>query len=257
MNTRLAEVEATCDVCGRRNSWGCGHTSAQRAAARAHDTTAAHRLGWCDHYDHKGCGPACPKAGNPWPDGYAPFVSHAEAEERYAWTEGEPKLGITGPFDPSPTVPTCDVGRHPLPAGARFWLVTDSTRGWEGDKGAACEQHVGDDDWSANADETDDDEDGHDDGDECAKYLPEYGLILANGDETTAEELDEGDVFRDPATDDENTWWEAEEVAEADDEVHVIISPATCERCGQEPVTDRVCGLGDACTEYNNGRVVL
>lgn len=39
-----------CDVCGRRNTWGCGHTGRQRWAARRHNATAAHREERCWHY---------------------------------------------------------------------------------------------------------------------------------------------------------------------------------------------------------------
>lgn len=369
MNTRLPDVEATCDACGRRLSFGCGHTGAQRAAARAHALTPAHRLGWCDHYDHQECGPTCPKAGNPWPSGYAPFVSHADAAARY---RGGPTLAISGPFPATPTVAACDIGRHDMPEGARFWLVTDY-HGPQNGTGAACERHVGDDDWSASTDATadddedlehraedepatlaeiaatvrralaanlyltvddgdddfrhindasepeitvegatpgnvegvatltlytaagetfaitiertsepietpepvdepdatvatddEDDEDGedgeedgeHDDNDDCAKYLPDYAVGLADGETVSVEDLEEGDVFHDPA-DADGVWRRADEVVHLDDEVHVDSSDATCERCKQEPVTDEACGLGDACTENNNGRVVL
>lgn len=37
-----------CDVCGRRNSWGCGHSGSQRSAARRHKATRKHRIGACN-----------------------------------------------------------------------------------------------------------------------------------------------------------------------------------------------------------------
>ena len=37
-----------CDVCGRRNSWGCGHSGKQRWYARRHQATAKHQRGKCE-----------------------------------------------------------------------------------------------------------------------------------------------------------------------------------------------------------------
>lgn len=42
--------EETCDVCGRRRSWGCGHSASQRRAARRHDATRIHQEERCWHY---------------------------------------------------------------------------------------------------------------------------------------------------------------------------------------------------------------
>lgn len=77
--------ETYCDVCGRRDSWGCGHTSEQRREARAHNESEEHRTGACWHYDHAECDPdTCQYAGNRTPEGehlhgpgYAPMVKHA------------------------------------------------------------------------------------------------------------------------------------------------------------------------------------
>ena len=56
-------TETYCDVCNRRDSWGCGHTLSQRRDARRH-----------------ACDPAtCKLAQVPPPAGYAPFVKHADA----------------------------------------------------------------------------------------------------------------------------------------------------------------------------------
>lgn len=37
-----------CDVCGRRYSWGCGHTPSDEAKARRHNLSTDHLLGDCD-----------------------------------------------------------------------------------------------------------------------------------------------------------------------------------------------------------------
>lgn len=43
-------TETYCDVCGRRDSYGCGHDSRQRAAARRHNATKTHLAEMCHHY---------------------------------------------------------------------------------------------------------------------------------------------------------------------------------------------------------------
>jgi hypothetical protein len=43
----LGYCDGRCDVCGRCNAWGCGHSGAQRWAARRHAATAVHRDGRC------------------------------------------------------------------------------------------------------------------------------------------------------------------------------------------------------------------
>ena len=69
--------EPRCDVCNRELSWGCGHTSEQRRAARRHRATLAHRSGRCWHYSHADCGASCKLRGLRTP-GYAPFVRHVD-----------------------------------------------------------------------------------------------------------------------------------------------------------------------------------
>lgn len=71
--------EGYCDVCGRRNSWGCGHTGAQRYAARRHNNSKAHREGRCWHFDHSRCGDSCQKARDEQPtSGWVPMVHHED-----------------------------------------------------------------------------------------------------------------------------------------------------------------------------------
>ncbi len=71
--------ETTCDACGRRRSWGCGHSKSQERDARRHAQTKAHRTGACWHFDHDACDPkTCKLAGKHTP-GYAAFVKHADA----------------------------------------------------------------------------------------------------------------------------------------------------------------------------------
>lgn len=41
-------AETYCDVCGRRDSWGCGHSGSARWAARRHKATRKHRIGACE-----------------------------------------------------------------------------------------------------------------------------------------------------------------------------------------------------------------
>ena len=81
-------TEACCDACGRRNSWGCGHTSEQRRDARRHKATKLHREGACACFDHSECDPTtCKLAKQPWPPGYVPFVKHADAVAHFAKLE--------------------------------------------------------------------------------------------------------------------------------------------------------------------------
>ena len=70
-------TETYCDVCGRRDSWGCGHTGSQRRDARRHNATRAHIEGRCWHYDHRACGAECQPARDRQPrSGWVPLVSH-------------------------------------------------------------------------------------------------------------------------------------------------------------------------------------
>lgn len=71
--------ENICDCCGRRNSWGCGHTGRQRWMARRHQQTKAHQTGQCWHYSHADCGPECPLQGT-IVIGYAPLVRHIDVK---------------------------------------------------------------------------------------------------------------------------------------------------------------------------------
>ena len=70
-----------CDVCGRRDSWGCGHSASQRRNARRHNATAKHKSGRCEHYNHAECDNTCKLAGYNGYSGYAPLVKHSEAGE--------------------------------------------------------------------------------------------------------------------------------------------------------------------------------
>jgi hypothetical protein len=68
-----------CDVCGRRYSWGCGHSGSQERDARRHYATAKHAARECRCYGHDHCSPAaCDLAGLRIP-GYLPFYQHTEA----------------------------------------------------------------------------------------------------------------------------------------------------------------------------------
>jgi hypothetical protein len=51
---------------------------------------------------------------------------------------------VSGPFPASPTVRHCDVGRHPLHPHERWWLITDTSRGWANNRGATCAAHLTD-----------------------------------------------------------------------------------------------------------------
>ncbi len=73
-------TERYCEVCGRSNTYGCGHTGSQRAKARRHNASRAHREGRCWHYDHSRCGPECQKAINKQPRaGWVPLIHHRDA----------------------------------------------------------------------------------------------------------------------------------------------------------------------------------
>lgn len=48
----MKTVETYCDVCGHRDSWGCGHTGTQRSAARRHRQTVKHYRGKCDCFEY-------------------------------------------------------------------------------------------------------------------------------------------------------------------------------------------------------------
>lgn len=78
--------ETYCPACGRRDSWGCGHSSAQRRAASIHNARAIHRDERCHHYT------APPRPG--WyPAQHSPAYLAAQARgERYtAPPEGTPR----------------------------------------------------------------------------------------------------------------------------------------------------------------------
>ena len=49
---------------------------------------------------------------------------------------------VRGPFAAAPAVQHCDAGNHPLRVGEPWWLVTDTSRGWFNNTGAACAGHV-------------------------------------------------------------------------------------------------------------------
>lgn len=72
--------ETYCEVCGRRRSWGCGHTEEQEAAAREHAKTEEHLSGACLHFDHSECNPALCKNHGVETPGYAAFVKHADGK---------------------------------------------------------------------------------------------------------------------------------------------------------------------------------
>jgi hypothetical protein len=63
-------------------------------------------------------------------------------------------------------------------------------------------------------------------------------------------------VFRDPA-DPPGIWWRAAEIHTADDETHITIVGATCERCQRAPIDDDDAGLCTACVQHNNTRVTI
>lgn len=44
------EPETYCPVCGRRDTWGCGHSAEQRRAARIHNARPIHLDERCHHY---------------------------------------------------------------------------------------------------------------------------------------------------------------------------------------------------------------
>jgi hypothetical protein len=98
----------------------------------------------------------------------------------------------------------------------------------------------------------------HTPGDICMKYQPSDGVMRADGTAARVGELEDLDVFRDPATDPEHQWWRITDVHQlSDGTVHLEFQDATCERCKQDPITDFDCGLCDDCTKYNADRVVL
>lgn len=83
----------TCEACGRRLSWGCGHSHEQEVEAIAERATVEHQSGACWHYSHADCDPAhCERAGKRV-KGYAAFVTHREQAIRYGAADpvtGEP-----------------------------------------------------------------------------------------------------------------------------------------------------------------------
>jgi hypothetical protein len=107
-----------CEACGRRRSWGCGHSHADEVAALLERETVEHRSGACWHYSHDDCHPDhCERAGQTVP-GYAAFVSHRQqamkygaadpctgeaftSAQRQAWIDSGivPRVGDTFPVD--------------------------------------------------------------------------------------------------------------------------------------------------------------
>jgi hypothetical protein len=81
------------------------------------------------------------------------------------------------------------------------------------------------------------DEEGHGDGDDCAKYLPEYRLATTDDIGISAEDLSEGDIYRDSALDAEGEWWRAGEVVALYDgeEIHVMAGRADPDELPKAP----------------------
>ncbi len=69
-----------------------------------------------------------------------PARSSTREETEENWMDDV--ANMNGPFAASPTVRHCDPGDHPLGTDQPWWLITDTTRGWLNDKGAACGAHV-------------------------------------------------------------------------------------------------------------------
>jgi hypothetical protein len=65
-----------CDVCGRKYTWGCGHSSSQEAKSRAHDLTEKHIRKECKCYGHDYCDPKKCKLAGVMVLGYVPFKQH-------------------------------------------------------------------------------------------------------------------------------------------------------------------------------------
>ncbi len=49
---------------------------------------------------------------------------------------------VNGPYLASPTVQNCDIGNHRMGPDQRWWLVTDTSRGWHNHTGAVCAAHL-------------------------------------------------------------------------------------------------------------------
>lgn len=72
------ENEPSCGVCGRRQSWGCGHTRSQERDVLRHRRTKKHRRGACECFGHNDCNPKrCSLAGVRTP-GYIPKYQHVD-----------------------------------------------------------------------------------------------------------------------------------------------------------------------------------
>lgn len=81
LREQLALDPDACEACGRRLTWGCGHSLEAEHAAVEHRLTAEHQSGACWHYDHADCSPDhCAERAKSatWhpPSGYAPLMSH-------------------------------------------------------------------------------------------------------------------------------------------------------------------------------------
>jgi hypothetical protein len=67
-----------CDACGRRYTWGCGHSRSAERDARRHNATKKHARRECMCFGHDHCDPkTCSNAGKHIV-GYAPFYQHTE-----------------------------------------------------------------------------------------------------------------------------------------------------------------------------------
>ncbi len=73
----------------------------------------------------------------------------------------------------------------------------------------------------AGEDDDDEHDDEHDDNDECGKYVGGYRMVSPDGTEVSVDDLEVGDLYRDPATDGEGEWFEVDDIAELDGEVHI------------------------------------
>jgi hypothetical protein len=66
----------------------------------------------------------------------------------------------------------------------------------------------------------------HEAGDGCAIYVRGYEVVTDDMGEVPVEDVSPGDLYRDPSTDDDNEWFQVDEVVIVGDDVHIDASPA-------------------------------
>jgi|ERR1035437_769638 hypothetical protein len=81
MTTTDTLTESYCDACGRRDSWGCGHSGSQRRDARRHKLTRVHLTGRCWHYNHDDCTVATCRTPGLRTPGYASWTRHLDVPQ--------------------------------------------------------------------------------------------------------------------------------------------------------------------------------